>query len=125
MTEAELVEMEALFQKESALNPMGAMGLKLIADLRLWNARAHGALKDGLALAGGISDAAMMLEKAGIKIMAERDVYGKALEDIRRIMSFSDSQSRTGQAWDIADAALRAVALRKEQKEQKEPREPQ
>lgn len=124
MTEAELVEMEALFQKESASNPMGAMGLKLIADLRLWNGRAHGALRDGLALASGISDAAMMLEGAGVKIMAERDIYKKALEEIKALMNSATSHVRSGQAWDIADAALRVAALSREAKEQKESKEP-
>lgn len=123
MTEAELVDMEVVFRKEVPSNPMGAMGLKLIADLRLWNGRAHQALKDGLALAGGISDAAMMLEGAGIKIMAERDVYKKALEELRTLLGEASSHTRSVKGFEIADLALRAGPLSIGPKEPQEPKE--
>jgi hypothetical protein len=49
----------------------------LVASLRLWNERAHEAADDGLKLASGINDAAMLLEDAGARLK-------RGLEDIQQ-----------------------------------------
>jgi hypothetical protein len=79
----------------------------LVASLRLWNERAHAAVEDGVKLASGINDSALLVMDAGNRLM-------KGLEEIQAALLIGpvgrETWSEFGERLDrIAAGALKGT----------------